>query len=244
MRTALSLFFLVSLSACQSPVDIPTPTKKVETPAPSTPAPSTLATTQVSVMNSLWQVVKQDQLARTITSTSAIQSDIDAYNATHTDDQWFLVNGDIPGIDQAPPCKIYIVDAVTHVVLIDASGNNFQHDAWPRRQLVENYSGWLKDAQNANGVLYIDVIPPPPIIIPPTAEQIYATNSIYVLDSLGVIKFEEHCSLSFVQVNFPAWTLKDYFQSRLKAWQWEALYNAIGPNTPWTCISGSVYTAP
>ena len=68
------------------------------------------------VMNSLWQVVPMatvNAVGRSLSRDATINLDanVAAYNAAHVDDQWFIVDGEIPGIDQAPACSIFIVDA-------------------------------------------------------------------------------------------------------------------------------------
>jgi len=198
------------------------------------------------VMNSLWQVVPMatvNAVGRSLSRDATINLDanVAAYNAAHVDDQWFIVDGEIPGIDQAPACSIFIVDAITHVVMLDGGGNPFQHTNWPRAQLVSNYLGWLQDAQNAGGVLYIDVIPPAPD--PPTAEQRYAKYSIYIINNVGAIKFERHCDTVD-----PGWypDTPDQYFSAMSAW-FQTIIQTDGngaPDAPWTIISRLVYTAP
>jgi len=229
--------FIAMLSSCAAPVLIPT-TEPLPVASPSpTPAPH-----YVSVLNSKWEVIKQEVMAasgsRDITSTAAIQAEIAAYNAAHISDQWFLVDGEVPALEDAPPCSIYIVDKVTHDVIIGEAGP-FMHLGWPRKQLVDNYEGWQKDAISADGELYIDVIPPAPL--PPTADQLYAKYSIYVIDSTGAIMYEYHCDV--VPEGWLPFTPAQYFASWMNSVQ-NIVSNPTNANVPWSVVSGRVYTAP
>jgi hypothetical protein len=202
-----------------------------------------------TVMNSLWQVVPMETINAAGRSLSRdfyinLEENVAAYNASHIDDQWFIVDGEIPGIDLAPAAQIYVVDPITHIPLTydnEGVATPLSYTNWPRAQLVSNYIAWTKYAQDYGGILYIDVIPPAPIIDIPTAEQIYAEHSIYVIDCLGNIISEEHCSLTFIQSDWPGWTLDTFFVARVNAWGYNVNYMNDGENRPWTEISGRLY---
>jgi hypothetical protein len=218
--------------------------------SPSSPVTNTTnitATSTRTILNSLWQVVPSNtvssysrSLARDVGIVN-LDASVALYNASHTDDQWFIVDGQIPGIDQAPPCDIFIVDPITHDVLTDTAGNLMEHTNWPRAQLVSNYAGWVTDANAAAGVLYIDVIPPAPT--PPTADQAYAAKQVYVINNVGAIKYHYDCS-----VVPSAWlpdTPTQYFSTMLSEANLICQSDGVGqPDSPWTVVSGQVYTAP
>ena len=240
MKNILILFAVLALVSC----------KQADAPQTQTPVTTPVVT---HVMNSLWQEVTvatvnamspASSIARDAASTTGfvdLQNSVNLYNATHVGDQWFVVNGTIPGIDQAPPCDIFIVDGVTHAVLLDADGNPFQHIGWPRAQLVGNYSGWLQDAQNAGGVLYIDVIPPAPD--PPTADQVYAAHQVYVINNVGAIKYHYDCSV--VPSGWPNYTPDTYYAFMVSTASLICRTDGVGqPDSPWSVVNGSVYTAP
>ena len=254
--------FLLLIMACQSPV---APVVKVVTPQPTetaaatdtaetttttetttteTTKPATVTGKTVSVLNSLWKVVKQDTLSgRAIDSTAAIQAEIDAYNAKSIADQWFLVEGEVPDLDHAPAANVFIVDRVTHLPISypDGAGGTIfvSHENWPRRLLVENYDGFVKDAVAANGELYVDVIPPPPP--KPTAEDLYTKYSIYVINNAGAVKYEFHCDV--VPDGWPGYTVPQYFSAQLARAQLICTTDGAGQvDSPWTYLSGSLYT--
>ena len=205
------------------------------------------------VLNSLWQEVSSDKInaqGRSISNRSAtinLEANVAAYNAAHTDDQWFIVDGDIPGIDNAPNGCIYIVDKVTHdpISYSDGQGGTitltFPNVA--RRWIVEHYSGYLQDAQSANGELYIDVIPPAPT--PPTADQIFAAHQVYVINNVGAIKYHFDCSVVPSDWSTTPTTIDQYFYAQLNRANLIVQTDGVGqPDSPWTVVSGQVYTAP
>ena len=237
---SIVLWSIIGLMAsCTNPVVIP----PIDPVPVVTPSPSPSPVHYISVLNSKWEIVKQEVMAsgsRAITSADAIKADIAAYNAAHISDQWFLVDGEVPALEDAPPCSIFIVDKSTHEVIIGEAGP-FMHLGWPRKQLVDNYEGWQKDAISAAGELYIDVIPPAPT--PLTAEQLYAKYSCYVINNVGQIKYEKHCDV--VPEGFEGQTVDQYFYTIMQWMQLITRSDAIGePDAPWTVISGYVYTAP
>lgn len=206
------------------------------------------ATSTRHVMNSLWQEVTPEAInavGKSISNRSAainLDANVAAYNAAHIDDQWFIVDGDIPGIDEAPLAQIYIVDKVTHEPMIDDSGNPFSYTNWPRRQLVENYIAWMQYAVQCGGDIYIDVIPPPPT--PPTAEQVYAAHQIYVINNVGAIKYHYDCSVVPAE-GWPNFTPDTYFSYMLSTSNLIVRVDGVGqPDSPWSVVSGQLYTAP
>ena len=66
-------------------------------------------------------------------------------------------------------------------------------------------------------------------------------RSIYVVNSIGEIKFEEHCTETFVQEDWPNNTLEQYYNIRVSNFNSE-LSNPSDEHTPWRVISGQIYT--
>ncbi len=199
------------------------------------------------VVNSLWKEVPMSTVnaqGRGISNRAAginLEANVAAYNAANIDDQWFIVDGDIPGIDEAPNCSIFIVDRVTHVPMIDDSGNPFGYTDWPRRQLVENYLGWVQYALSTGGVMYIDVIPPAPT--PPTEEQIYASRQVYVVNGPGAILYHFDCSI--VPPEWAPYTVAQYYAAMVTYANNIVLFDGNGaPDGPWHVINGQLYTEP
>jgi hypothetical protein len=89
-------------------------------PNPSDPVPMSKA----FVVNSAWQVVLTADIetgSKGLTE-SDLQGQVDAYNSATTDDQHFLYMDEIPPIEEAPTCDIYIVVASTHLVVYQDLG--------------------------------------------------------------------------------------------------------------------------
>jgi len=263
--------FLLLIVACQQPttqtVPVATPSTSsspstvtaTTTPTP-TPTPlTTITTTTTHVMNSLWQEVT----VTTVNSVSPVkslardasvsigfvnlQNSVNQYNSTHVNDQWFIVDGQVPDLADAPPCDVFIVDKVTHIPITYPDGNggtiSISHTNWPRKSLVDNYSGFEKDAIAANGDLYIDVIPPAPT--PPTADQVFAAHQVYVINNIGAIKYHFDCSVVPSDWSTTPTTIDQYFYVQLNRANLIVQTDGIGQvDSPWTVVSGQVYTAP
>ena len=229
MKKLFILLIIALLCSCTNPVNV------------------TNVTSGITVLDSCWNLVPADSLraARAVGDLETIQEAVTEYNASNIDDHWFLYVGEYPNLENAPPCTIYIVDKVTHEVVKYSDGVGgfitLKWENWNRAEMVANKEAWKLDAVHANADLYIDVIPPAPIVVIPTAEQIYIANLIYVVNSIGEIKFEEHCSETFLEFE-GNWTLTEYFNSRLWAWNEECRSNATDGHTPWRVVSGQIYT--
>jgi len=214
------------------------------------PVNNTTIVTGRHVMNSLWQEVTPEQISTAGRSLArgvvSLDANVAAYNAAHIDDQWFIVDGDIPGIDQAPLCQVYIVDKVTHVPLTidDGVGGTIplSYTDWPRRQLVERYTYWVDYAVSYNAELYIDVIPPAPT--PPTAEQFYASHQVYIINNVGAIKYHYDCSVVPID-GWPNFTPDTYYGFWVN--QGNLIIRTDGvdqPDSPWSVVNGYIYTEP
>lgn len=179
----------------------------------------------IHVVNSAWQVVREDHL-RAITSTDELEASVADYNAAHTDDQWRLIYGEVPPIEAAPTADAFIVYADSHD--IEAEYRGIQ-----RSDLMERRASWRLQTEldsmtsGRQCVLYVDNIPPAPVpVAPPDPYVLYAC---YVVDSAGAVVYEEH----------PA---ADGYAAVARAYSLEVeLHNATTTGDPWTFVTGRVW---
>jgi hypothetical protein len=141
----------------------------------------------IRVYNSAWDVVRADRIeSRSITTDAEIVEYVEEYNATNTDDQLFIIEGEaeVP-IEQAPNADAWIVDATTYEI-------REEYLDIPRVNLETDREIWrLQVYSVGNAILFVDRVPtePPVIIIIPDYEK-YAC---YLIDAEGMIVFETHC---------------------------------------------------
>lgn len=142
----------------------------------------------VRVYNSAWEIVDEGYVAssRAVTTVHSYDDYAKAYNLAHTDDQLFVIEGEeIVPIEDSPLVDAYIADAVTHDIIKEYLG-------WDRSDIVTRREIWRIQAMADGGVLYVDRIPPPPVVIiddRPAYEK-WALYLVYVFD--GSTKYEEH----------------------------------------------------
>ena len=143
---------------------------------------------KVRVYNSAWEIVDEGYVAssRAVTTIQSYDDYAEAYNFAHTDDQLFVVEGEeVVPIEEAPNANAYIADSVTHDIIKE-------YLDWPRADIAERREIWRIQAMADGGVLYVDRIPPPPVVIiddRPAYEK-YALYLVYTADDS--IKYEEH----------------------------------------------------
>jgi len=164
---------------------VATPAPVVETPAPVAPPPTPLP--NIRVYNSAWEIVQEGYVAaRAVTTIQSYADYVAAYNAKTMDDQFFLIEGeDIIPIEDAPAADAYIVDPVTHDIIKE-------YLDWPRADIADRREIWRMQAMADAGVLYVDRVPPPPIVVVderPAYER-FALYLVYTADNS--IKYEEH----------------------------------------------------
>lgn len=126
------------------------------------------------VYNSAWEKVAEATVraavsARGVDSALTLEEFVAEYNAAHTDDQLFLVDGDEVPITEAPDAPAWIVNS--------ASLEVYWSDTVERADLASRRDAWRMSveamADPDTGVLvpctlYVDNIPPaPPVIEPP-----------------------------------------------------------------------------
>ncbi len=185
----------------------------------------------VHVVDTSWRVVREDHLAgrmASITTTAGIEAEIAEYNATHTDDQWRLVFGDVPPIEAAPTADAYIVYADTHEV-------ESEYLNIARAEVVERRAAWRLQAELESVtsgrlcVLYVDNVPPAPT--PPEQVDPYVQYALYiVVVGTGEIVVEEHATA-------------ESFATRLRALTYDVeLHNILSPAEPaWALVSGRLW---
>lgn len=168
MKNSVILVLAVVLASCDAPIEV------VETP------------TNVRVYNSAWEIVQEGYVSRAVTTIQSYEDYAAEYNAAHTEDQLFVVEGEeIIPIEEAPAADAYIVDAETHDIIRE-------YLSWPRADISDRRDVWRVQAYADGGVLYVDRVPPPPIPVVderPAYEK-YALYLIYTADDS--IKYEEH----------------------------------------------------
>ena len=195
MKHKWFLLLAVILFSCQTPVVVEPPAEEpvVVTPEPEPepviePEPVVTPLVNIRVYNSAWEIVQEGYVekSRAVTTIQSYADYVEEYNAANTDDQMFIVEGEevIP-IEEAPPADAYIVDPVTHDIIKE-------YIDWPRADLSDRREIWRFQAMADSGVLYVDRVPPPPVIIVderPAYEK-YALYLIYT--ESNIIKYEEH----------------------------------------------------
>jgi hypothetical protein len=168
------------------PVVDPVPVVEETTPpAPVAPPPAPIP--NVRVYNSAWEIVQEGYVAaRSVTTIQSYADYVAAYNDAHTEDQFFLIEGEaIIPIEDASAADAYIVDPVTHDIIKE-------YLDWPRADIADRRDVWRLQASADSGVLYVDRVPPPPIVVVderPAYER-FALYLVYTAD--GSIKYEEH----------------------------------------------------
>lgn len=254
MKKFYSLFFILlafAFQACQT--DVPGKDKEqaeqeVETPAVETPAddPTTESSGRpVWVKNVAWETVRTDTLAASITgyraidSLEALKEEIDAHNLAYPDNPWHLYVDTVPSIEDAPMAEIWIVDPVTYALKTNPSTGGPYHLLFARIEVIPRRWAWEMDAEAVGGKLYIDYPPPSeiPPPLPPTAEELYARYSIYVIDPAqnGKIIWEVHCT-EWESMGYESLEICYYYKRQA------AYYDTLG--TGYVMIEGYVYTEP
>jgi hypothetical protein len=169
------------------PVVASVPVVEETTPtAPVAPPVVVIPTPNVRVYNSAWEIVQEGYVSRSVTTIQSYADYVAEYNALHMDDQFFLIEGEaIIPIEDAPAADAYIVDPVTHDIIKE-------YLDWPRADISYRREVWRFQASADGGILYVDRIPPPPIVVVderPAYEK-YALYLVYTSDN--TIKYEEH----------------------------------------------------
>lgn len=201
-------------------------------PSPTTEPSATPEPVNLRVYDSAWAVVIEASVARSreLDSDDAIATQVDAYNTAHTDDQWRILYGEeaVP-VTNAPDATVYIVDAASHEV--------YFQDEVPRADLEERREAWRLSVdawsddrgQLVDAALYVDNVPPAPVIIATPAPDPYVIYALYCIDRAGAIMCEDHP------------TAEDY-PRRLGDFRLTVeCQNTFHPDDPWELITGRLY---
>lgn len=203
--SVISVLFVIGCSNPTTPAD-PTVTPPATTPpasVPTTPKPNR------HIYNSAWQIVGEAYVApsKDLTSDSALADEVAAYNAAHTDDQYFLTVGDEVPIADAPPADVFVVKATTYEVYIEIPDV-------PRVDLVTNRDACrLECAIYGDGVIFIDKVPPAPIPVIDTRTD-YEKYAIYLVtlpvgsEQVSDILYETHTTEALYLPTLNAYNLQ------------------------------------
>jgi hypothetical protein len=250
MRKYFLIFaVLVLFFGCSNPFskdkksddDVETPVVVEETEDP--------VETPVYVVNSAWQVVKTDTLkksARAIESLDAIQAEVDAYNSTHTDDQWIILEDEVPPIEEAPEATLTIIFTDDSEVYATSTVERAKLEY--ERGIARSEIQTLKYNSGRETALYVDNAAPiytPPYVEPVDNRPDYEKYAIYVIDAAGAILFEEHppegADLLSYFMGDATKTAKDWYIQRSDIFRqnWRNDFP-----TAVELITGRLYTAP
>lgn len=188
------------------------------------------------IKNSEW---KEVNLAD-VTASRAAEPSLDQalsivadYNETTDDDQLVVLTDDVP-IEESPDVTIFIVNEGDYV--------EFVRYTIPRTEFADRRWVYEIDAATWGGLLFVDKVPPVPII-PPDPRTPYEKYAIYiVITETGKIFIEEHCNETWDAHHLePTWgyeSVDAYFDVRLRGVTQEATWSG------WTIYSGCIYTEP
>ncbi len=167
---ALTIFLAFVLFGCAQPVQSDKTDKQ--------------ETHKIYVVNSLWQIVKTIEVtsSREIIGDD-INEEVEAYNVETLDDFLRVYYDTVPDITNAPLVSVFSCNPITYQV-------NWSVENVSRMDLVQNVTLWRQ--ASFGQILFIDHVPPPPVVIPPLS--LYAFYAIYEVDNTtGDIVLEDHC---------------------------------------------------
>jgi hypothetical protein len=233
-KTFIALFVLILLLAgCQTgttPASTTDPVTTTPTTGDTTTTPAATTSTRY-VKNSKWQTVKTVEVttSRAAVTEDDLKKEVITYNLATTDDQQTILTTDVP-IAESPYIDVYIVNPTTHAII-----ESYLH--WERADYVARYALFVQQANADGGVLYVDQIPPAPVVADDTRTP-YEKYALYLVSSAGAIIGEEHCADASWQDNGWA-SLDDYFEARKKGYELQARCDGAGEYV----VAGKIYTA-
>lgn len=243
----LALVVMITLmifAGCVQPTTEPNLGNIPEEVNPEKPAPA-----PYFVKNSKWELVDISTLpARSVAPSLDQALEIVAeYNSEHDDDQLFLNTIDVP-IEEAPTVDVYYVNEGDYALLAKYAGID-------RADFSARYSDFKLDERALGGIMFVDKVPPAPIIPPDlrTRHEKYHIQMVNKYDKIVVyngFRYEESCEETWdamhgIVETFNYVSLDDYFASRVSAY--EADIRGVGlvpPDTPWRVVSGSIHIEP
>lgn len=255
----IALVALIFAGCEQATIDVPENPVTVETPtpAPDTEEPDAPPVEKpYYVKNSKWEDVDISAFSPSCASRAARAASpsvdealeiIAAYNAETNDDQLHLYTENVP-IKEAPTVDVYIVNEGDYVVLIQWLGLD-------RADFVARRSDFAADERGFGGILFVDKIPPVPVIPPDlrTPHEKYHIQMVNKYDKIVVyngFRYEESCEETWESFNgtgpdlgYP--TVDDYFASRVSGYEMDIRCVGLVPeDAPWRVVSGQIYTEP
>lgn len=262
----IALVALIFAGCEQATIDVPENPAVAETPTPDTPTPDTPAPDPDTpdappvakpyyVKNSKWEDVDISRIpASAARSARAAEPSVDEalkiiaeYNAANNDDQLHLYTENVP-IKEAPTVDVYIVNEGDYVVLAEYLGLD-------RADFVARRADFAIDERGFGGILFVDKIPPVPIIPPDlrTPHEKYHIQMVNKYNKIVVyngFRYEESCEETWASFNgtgpsigYP--TVDDYFSSRVSAYEMDIRCVGLVPeDAPWRVVSGQIYTEP
>ena len=253
-KIMMLLLVLFALTGCeQATIDVPETPSVAETIAPETPTvnnPGPVAKPYY-VKNSKWVDVDISALSPTRAARSAAPSVDEAleiiadYNAENNDDQLHLYTEDVP-ITEAPTVDVYIVNEGDYVVLAEYIGLD-------RSDFVSRRADFDIDARGFGGILFVDKIPPVPVVIPDTRTR-HEKYSIYMVNKYDKIvvyqgfKYEKHIDELWDSLTPEIQAGYDNNIDKLMDWYIFAFNSESVCQTyedaPWRVVSGQIYTEP
>lgn len=250
----IALLALIFASCEQATIDVPENTAVAETPTVSVPetpeTPKTETEKPYYVKNSKWENVDISLLSSSRAAVSEPSVDealeiIVKYNVENNDDQLRLYTTDVP-IEEAPTVDVYIVNEGDYVVLAEYIGLD-------RSDFISRRADFDIDARGFGGILFVDKIPPVPVVIPDTRTR-HEKYSIYMVNKYDKIvvyqgfKYEKHIDELWDSLTPEIQAGYDNNIDKLMDWYIFAFNSESVCQTyedaPWRVVSGQIYVEP
>lgn len=199
------------------------------------------------VKNSLWQDVDLMVFASRAAAEPSLDQAlimVDNYNLNHNDDQLFLNTVDIP-VEEAPDVTIFIVNEGDYV--------EFARYVIPREEFAEKRYVYEMDAAGFGGLLFVDKVPPVPVIPPDlrTREEkysIYMVNKYDKIVEYNGFRYEKHIDQIWDALDEgtkAGYTngIDDLMDWYVKAFKTDECL-MVADDAPWRVVSGQIYVEP
>ena len=237
-KLIIALLSALVILSCETPTD--PKNQPVEEPTIEEPAPEPQPVARYYVYDSARNLVDGGELLSTRSADgiipASVESYVETYNAANTEDQLIITTEPIENIVDTN-CEIWIVDSTTYDLKTNPMTGLEYNVIVSRVEVEGRREAWrLECVGLGNATLYVDRVPPDPIVVePPTAEELYAMYSLYVIDADGHILFEAHCT-EWEAMGYES--LEQCYYLKRQAFLGETY------GTGYTLISGYVYTEP
>jgi hypothetical protein len=178
--------------------------------------------------------------ARAVDTLTDALAVVEAYNDAVNDDQAFLYTEDVD-VTESPLVDIFYVNEGDYADLGSEIGVL-------RTEFIRRYSTYQNEARFRGALLFIDKVPPVPII-PPDERSDDEKYVIYLINSYGYIVAEKHCYADFYHLKetepttFDYKTVDQYFDAMVSAYHFDT-YLAYGDGRPYWIQYGKYYYEP